>query len=273
MKRSENRGNARKDERGVLIGALLVSILIVGYTGFSVAGNGNKGWVEPPKVVQASRQIMTDEGKSGKVQCEYPRISGVPDYVNDTLRGYIRAEINDFRRQSREAEVGRRRTEHPDTIAGKSEVAGDSALDLSRYSLYVTYDQAEIDSLFISLIFQSDAYVGGAHGVKKLHPFNFDLKKYEGVRLADLFPRDSSYLPRLSDYCLADLRAQLRIRDSTLVVDDKWLLEGTAASPENYRNFTFTRDSLIIYFEHYQVAPYYFGMFKVEAPRDLQSRK
>ncbi len=227
----------------------------------------NSGSSRPP--VTVSNQVTIDEGRHGKIHIESPRVDNVPDYINDTLRSYIANEVHEFRFQAREAELARRQYENQSGQSSGGVPASDIVLDLSRYSLYINYEKGEIDSHFVSLIFQVDEYVGGAHGVKSLQPFNYDLIKYEGVTLSDLFPQDNGYLNRLSDYCMPELRTELTLADSSYVPDEKWLAEGAGPIAKNYRNFTFNQDVVTIYFGYYQIAPYSFGQFRVDVPRRL----
>ena len=46
------------------------------------------------------------------------------------------------------------------------------------------------------------------------------------------------------------------------------LLEGTSPKEENFKNFAFSKDGLILFFEQYQVAPYSEGSFRVVIPYD-----
>ena len=231
------------------------------------ANSRQSSWTPTPRIVKASRQLISEEGRNGKLDIAFPRIDNVPDYINDTIRGLLQSEIRDFRLQARDNEQALRQTEVDSLKPGRDTSTVATMPDLSRCSLFIDYEQGVIDSHYVSLIFLVDAYVGGAHGNKKLLPFNFDLKKYEGVSFADLFDGDPAYLQRVSDYCLADLRRQLRSRDSAYVIDEKWLQEGAWPTEKNYRDFTFERDTVTVYFEHYQVAPYSFGLFKVKVPR------
>lgn len=42
--------------------------------------------------------------------------------------------------------------------------------------------------------------------------------------------------------------------------------DGTKPINNNFKNFAFSEDGLIIFFEQYQVAPYSFGNFEVIIP-------
>ena len=44
------------------------------------------------------------------------------------------------------------------------------------------------------------------------------------------------------------------------------LKEGTLPTTDNFKNILFTDKGLIIYFERYQIAPYYYGDYNIIAP-------
>ena len=52
---------------------------------------------------------------------------------------------------------------------------------------------------------------------------------------------------------------------SEKIVNDM-MLEGTTGAKENYQRFNLSNDGLIIYFERYQIAPYYYGDYSITIP-------
>ena len=48
--------------------------------------------------------------------------------------------------------------------------------------------------------------------------------------------------------------------------DKQKLIEGTSPTIDNYKNFALTNKGLNIYFEYYQIAPYYYGYSEVTIP-------
>ena len=41
------------------------------------------------------------------------------------------------------------------------------------------------------------------------------------------------------------------------------MIEGTSEKIENYSNFAITNNGILVFFDYYQVAPYYYGVQKV----------
>ena len=44
------------------------------------------------------------------------------------------------------------------------------------------------------------------------------------------------------------------------------MIEGTSEKIENYSNFAITNNGILVFFDYYQVAPYYYGVQKVLIP-------
>ena len=44
------------------------------------------------------------------------------------------------------------------------------------------------------------------------------------------------------------------------------LLEGTKPTLDNFKNFSYTEDGFKIYFNYYQIAPYYYGSSVITVP-------
>jgi hypothetical protein len=76
------------------------------------------------------------------------------------------------------------------------------------------------------------------------------------LSLSQLFVQQSDYLDLLSTYCADNLRA----RDALQFPD------GAAPNPENFANWLFDSQGLVIIFDPYQVAPYALGMQEVLVP-------
>ena len=44
------------------------------------------------------------------------------------------------------------------------------------------------------------------------------------------------------------------------------MLDGTTPIKNNFKNFVFTSNGLMLIFERYQIAPYYFGEYNITIP-------
>jgi hypothetical protein len=114
---------------------------------------------------------------------------------------------------------------------------------------------------FVSLVFTTSLYAGGAHGMTQFDTLNLRLGGAGGpkaVGLSDLFSSEEDAIKALSHYSIADLKKQEAgfVLDGMVSSLDKKLLSHFTLSP---RGTTFL-------FEPYAVAPYADGTFEVTVP-------
>ena len=129
-------------------------------------------------------------------------------------------------------------------------------------SLDITFKVIRFDDHFISMRFEKYRFDGGAHGVTDVYGFNYDIKRMSLIRLADLFEPGTNYLRQLSDYCIKDLKRQLKPKPGT----ESWIMEGAAPKEERLKEFAIGKNNLMIYFSEGQVDAYTVGTQKVKIP-------
>ena len=152
----------------------------------------------------------------------------------------------------------------------------------SRASYWSSFAISHEVSLFtldvLSLEFQVWSYgAGAAHGNSITKTMNFQLHPSKELQLHDVFKQSRNYLGVLSKYCLDDLREQQSRRqlDGDIQPNqfkndyDEWLLQGTAATDQNYERFSLAKNGIKIHFDPYRVAAYAYGKFEVLIPADI----
>ncbi len=137
-----------------------------------------------------------------------------------------------------------------------------SELDDERFMFSVSWEPAQVNQNFISFILVVSGYVGGAHGYQNIISWNYDVKAKTEMALKDLFSSDPNYLKTVSEFSRAKLKAKFG-KDA----NEEMLMQGTMPTVENFSVFTFTPDSITLYFTQYQVAPYAMGESTVVIPR------
>ncbi len=127
-----------------------------------------------------------------------------------------------------------------------------------RFSFDIDYSVLYQENDFLSILFYTYAYTGGAHGMPYVFNINYDFIAKENVNLSEVFK--GSYLEILSN----SSRTQLIENGFD---DDEWLREGTSAvKPENFSAWGFNGKEIVIIFQAYQVGPYAIGMPEVSIP-------
>ncbi len=113
-----------------------------------------------------------------------------------------------------------------------------------------------------TVLFDISFYTGGAHPNSGYKSFTFDVKQGKELTLNDVFLNGTVPLDVISKLAQEDLKKQLGD------MADPGMLEAgtTATTPDNYKNWALTPNSLVFFFDPYQVAAYAAGPQKVEIP-------
>jgi len=123
----------------------------------------------------------------------------------------------------------------------------------------INYSVSSANSRVISLYIDVSGYMeGAAHPYHYSRAFNYDLMDARALSLDDLFTPGADYLSRIAAICSSTLESKL---------DDGFMFrDGAEPTMSNYRNWNLERDSLLIQFNEYQVAPYVVGPQRVTIP-------
>ena len=124
------------------------------------------------------------------------------------------------------------------------------------YSLIILYECYEYDN-YISYIFRIEDYTGGAHPNHRIYTVVYDIKNNEIITIDDLINKNQNILNIFSEISRDTLKSNNKITSSTM------LYEGTKPIKENFTNFVFNKNGIILFFPEYQVAPYSQGEFNV----------
>ena len=127
------------------------------------------------------------------------------------------------------------------------------------YSLYIYYDEYETQE-YISYVFYNSLFTGGAHPNNTIYTINYDKTKNKIVTIHDLVEKNPNLLHLFSRESRRVLQNKKEFQDLNV---SQMLIEGTIPNENNFRNFVFTPNGILLLFEQYQVAPYYMGVFQV----------
>jgi hypothetical protein len=90
------------------------------------------------------------------------------------------------------------------------------------------------------------------------------LKKAKEITILDFLNSSQPALEKLANLSSQDITSQLQSNGLTIDSFLQQMIEdGTRPTLENYQNFNFNYNSLIIYFQQYQVAPGAVGQITV----------
>ena len=127
------------------------------------------------------------------------------------------------------------------------------------YFLYIDYKDYEYKE-YISIVLYISYFTGGAHPNYEIKTINYNKNTNNFIDIDDLINRNKDILNKLSIYSREYFSNNDMFNDK--VVFDM-MIDGTKSIKDNYKYFNITSDGLIIYFNRYQIAPYYYGDYSI----------
>ncbi len=138
------------------------------------------------------------------------------------------------------------------------------------YYLIINYKEYYYHNL-ISYIFFSESFTGGAHPIHLIKTLVYNIDTNSFITINTLIKNNPNVLNELSTYTYNTL-SNKKIFQPQIVND--MLKEGTLPTADNFKNILFSDKGLIIYFERYQIAPYYYGDYSITIPyKELNLKK
>jgi len=125
----------------------------------------------------------------------------------------------------------------------------------------IFYQPYEVNSNFVSIMFETEEYTGGAHPDSSYYGFNYDIKNEKIVGLVDIFSKD--YVKSISDKSISYLS---KLNQSQPFTNDEWINEGAGPKADNFKNFCFNKDTVVFYMNPSQVGSYAAGMQEIIMP-------
>jgi hypothetical protein len=181
---------------------------------------------------------MKQETPAYIIDIKYPQGFAINN-INQTVQEYIEQTKKSFLNELSEDE------DIPADAPGKT-------------GIKVVYSIPYHTKTALSIRFDVSIYhKGAAHPINSVVIQNFIHGKK--VELADLFLPGANYLNSIAKFCK-------QVITKKKISDDKWIMEGTKPTLENYNTWYFAHKSIGILFNTYQVAAYVYGPQTVEIP-------
>lgn len=133
--------------------------------------------------------------------------------------------------------------------------------DTKFYSLDISYDTYSYQDK-VSYVFHITSNTGGAHPDTTMWTIVYDKKENQVITLESLIKKYPDLLKTLS----IKSREQLKLENKDLSNNLSMLMDGTSEKIENFSNFAYSKQGLVLFFPRYQIAPYYLGEFHVVLP-------
>ena len=212
--------------------------------------------------VLASTSTISQIDTFYNIKANYPQFTKVDPAFNQKIADLITGKIDTFKKDAKETWDARNAT----LLPGEEFSANPS----EPFDFIADWEGMQINGKYISFVITMYYFSGGAHGINEASAFNYDVIKQKAISIGDFLGNSAQALQKLSQLASQTVTSQLQ---SNGVQMDNFLTQmikgGTEAAAENYENFNFDSDSLIIYFQQYQVAPGAVGPVTITLPKDI----
>lgn len=130
------------------------------------------------------------------------------------------------------------------------------------YFLYIDYKDYKYKE-YISIVLYISYFTGGAHPTYEIITINYNTKNNKLITIDNLMNKDKNILNKLSIYTRKYFSSNNMFKEKNIY---NMMLEGTKSIKDNYKYFNITSDGLVVYFNRYQIAPYYYGDYSITIP-------
>jgi hypothetical protein len=239
----------------IVIILIVAAILAVGV---NLGIKMNESFIEKKEEngLQVSVISISQTDSFYNIQVEYPQFKEVDAAFNKEISDLILGEIDSFKKEAKDNWNARNAT----LATGETPATNPP----SPFDFIASWTPTQINKEYVSFSVNIYYFVGGAHGVTEVNAFNYDVIKKADITINDFLGNSQQALQKLSQIAAQQVTSQ--IQSNGVQIDDfltQMIQQGTQPTADNYRNFNFNYDSLIIYFQQYQVAPGYLGPLTV----------
>lgn len=193
------------------------------------------------EIIEKSIEEITDKYE---VKVKYPMLQGgekeVIDKINKVIADYTLDWINDIKLLGEE-------------YSKEYKKSGNEMPKMEAYSLFESFHTDELISLPVTYY----QYTGGAHGLTTKVAYNYNLKTGKILKLKDLFKEGFDYKRIIDKKVREDIE-----KEKDIYFENGALFKGISENQAYYLN----RDSIIVYFQQYEIAPYSSGIREFKIP-------
>jgi hypothetical protein len=197
------------------------------------------------------------------IHVEYPQFLNI-ESLNTKISSLISGKIATFKEESKNNWEARRATATPENPVPENPEFP--------FSFIAEWKPVQLNNDYISFVINLYYFVGGAHGTNEIYAFNYDVKGGKEITIMDFLNSSQQTFENLA--ALVKQQAILQLQSDEFQIDTNDSLkqmmdDGTKPTLENYQNFNFNYNSLIIYFQQYQVAPGAIGPVTITLYKDV----
>lgn len=230
----------------------LIAVIAIIIVVFVIYGAKNGKLINQQTPPEASTKLLFsmetihETNEFYDIQVEYPKFENIDD-LNNKVSNLISEKISAFKQDSKDNWEARKATATPEYPVPENPE--------SPFPFIAEWKPIQLNNNYISFVVNLYYFTGGAHGANEIYAFNYDVKNKKEITMMDFLNSSQQSFEKLAILANQQVTSQLGNETQTNDFLKQMIADGTKATPENYQNFNFNYNSLIIYFQQYQVAP------------------
>jgi peptidoglycan-N-acetylglucosamine deacetylase len=249
----------------ILIGLFVIAAVVVIFVKPAVkeTENANNQQQNPssPSGQEQQKVVVSTSTVSQKdsfydINANYPQFTNVDPAFNKKISDLITGEIVTFKQNAEDYWAARKATAAPGEVIPQNPE--------EPFDFVSNWSAVQINDNYISFVETIYYFSGGAHGITEIKAFNYDVAKSQTISIVDFL--GDSQLSKLSQLAQSEIPNIIESGTQDTVLT-QMIKDGTQPTVENFQDFNFTPDSLIIYFQQYQVAPGSYGPVTITLPK------
>lgn len=242
----------------LIIAIIIVLIIVIIYDAKKY------NWFEktPEDILSMSVSSVSQSDNFFNIKAEYPQFKDIDPIFNKKISDFVTGEIDDFKKEATDNWQARKDTATPEyPVPDNPE---------QPFDFIANWTPTQLNAKHISFTINIYYFSGGAHGNDEVSTFNYDIATNKEITILDFLNNSQENLNKVSELAVKDINFQLMSKglqaDDSL---DQMIKDGTKPTTENFKNFNFDKNKLIIYFQKYQVAPGVVGEITVSLYKEV----
>jgi len=180
-------------------------------------------------------ETIDEEQENYLINVTYPSTNN--EFITEDIKNLIQTRIDNFKK-----------------------IISEPSPNSQKMTLSINYGIIFNQEEILSIKFEEESYTGGAHPGHIIFTKNYSIPENIEISFDSVITAES-ILKDISIFALDYFQKQK--------FEHKLFLEGLAPKIENYKTFALTNDSIIFYFNEYQIAPYSAGSFELKIPYEI----
>jgi hypothetical protein len=210
-----------------------------------------------PKVF-ATATVISQKDNFYDIKAEYPQFTEVNPAFNKQISDLISEKISAFKKDAQEYWTARKATASPGEVIPENPE--------EPFDFIASWTRTQVNDEYISFVLNIYYFSGGAHGITEIRAFNYDVGKNKTISITEFLGKSS--LSKLSQAVRSEYPGMDENGDPDPALD-QMIQAGTQPVVDNFKEFNFNSNSLIIYFQQYQVAPGSYGPVTITMPESM----